>query len=206
MSLTLGIVTYVIVTARLLFKNFLGPRRRLGIDDWLMLAAIIIGIPCTVLNVQGLSRHGIGKDVWTLQAETVSRFKLDFYLLEILYVVMTTLAKAAINFFYLSIFPGERTRLVLWMTAGVIVVFGIASTFVSIFQCHPVSFYWDMYLKATESAGSCINIHVAAWVYSGINIALNIWLIIIPLSIIRKLELHWKKKLGVVVMFLTGAL
>ncbi|RDA86886.1 hypothetical protein CP532_1432 [Ophiocordyceps camponoti-leonardi (nom. inval.)] len=203
--LSLGITAYVIVAARLIFKNFYGPRRRLGTDDWVILAAVVVGVASTVLKTRGLTRHGLGKDVWTLQAETVAQFKLDFYVLEILYIVMMTLAKAAINFFYLSIFPGQRTRLVLWVTAGVIVVLGLASVLVTIFQCRPVSYYWRMYLRTTvEHSGHCVDFHVAAWVYSGINIVLNLWLIVIPLSIIRKLELHWKKKIGVIVMFMTG--
>ncbi|RDA90751.1 hypothetical protein CP533_2976, partial [Ophiocordyceps camponoti-saundersi (nom. inval.)] len=204
LSLSLGISAYIIVGARLIFKNFYGPRRRLGTDDWVILVSVLVGIATTVVETRGLARHGLGKDVWTLQAETVSQFKLDFYVVEILYIVMMTLAKAAINFFYLSIFPGQRTRLVLWVTAGVIVVFGLASVLVTIFQCHPVSYYWKMYLRSHEHSGHCVDFHIAAWVYSGINIGLNIWLIIIPLSIIRKLELHWKKKIGVVVMFMTG--
>lgn len=205
MSVSIAAVAYVIVAARLIFKQFFSQRRRLGVDDWLVFAGAVAGICCTVINVRGLSQHGIGKDVWTLQAETVSSFKLDFYLVALFYIIMTIVAKAAINFFYLSIFPGERTRLVLWVTAAVIISFGMASLLVSIFQCRPVSFYWKMYHPDQDlNGGSCINIHVAAFANGGINIGLNVWLIVIPLTVIRKLELHWKKKLGVTIMFLTG--
>jgi hypothetical protein len=33
-----------------------------------------------------------------------------------------------------------------------------------------------------------------------------VWMIGIPLSQIKKLELHWKKKIGAAIMFLTGTL
>ncbi|PHH76246.1 hypothetical protein CDD80_1695 [Ophiocordyceps camponoti-rufipedis] len=205
MSISIAAVAYVIVAARLIFKQFFSQGRRLGVDDWLVLAGAVAGICCTVINVRGLSRHGLGKDVWTLEAETISDFKLDFYLVALFYIIMTIVAKAAINFFYLSIFPGERTRLLLWCTAVFILSFGMASLLVGIFQCRPVAFYWKMYRpKQDAKAGSCVNIHVATYVNGGINIALNIWLIMVPLVIIGKLELHWKKKLGVIIMFLIG--
>ncbi|KAM4058609.1 hypothetical protein HRG_006435 [Hirsutella rhossiliensis] len=200
MSIVLGSVTCVVVGIRMVFKY---SRGRIGIDDWIILSSLAVGIPCTALNVQGLSRHGIGKDVWTLRAETVTDFVLFFYLLEIFYVSMIAMIKIAMCFFYLSIFPGTRIRQVLWVTAVVNVIIGIASVLTAIFQCSPVRFYWNMYV--TPEAGTCIDIHVLAWVHGGINIAMNFWLIAIPLSQVRGLDLHWKKKTGVIIMFLTGA-
>ncbi|EQK97742.1 Extracellular membrane protein, CFEM domain protein [Ophiocordyceps sinensis CO18] len=199
MSIVMGSVASVVVGIRFLFKY---SRRRIAVDDFIILSSLAVGIPCTALNVQGLVRHGIGRDVWTLQTETVTDFVFFFYLLEIFYVAMMALVKMAMCFFYLSIFPGTRIRQVLWATTVVNVLIGVASVLTSVFQCSPVRFYWTMY--AEPEAGSCIDIHMLAWVHGGVNIALNFWLIAIPLSQVRGLGLHWKKKVGVVIMFLTG--
>ena len=39
-----------------------------------------------------------------------------------------------------------------------------------------------------------------------VSVVIDVWMIAIPLSQIRKLELHWKKKVGAAIMFLTGTL
>lgn len=201
MSIVLGSVTSVVVGLRMVFKR---SRRRMGVDDWIILSSLAVGIPCTALNVQGLARHGIGRDVWTLRTETVVDFVFYFYMLEIFYVSMMALVRIAICFFYLSLFPSTRTRQVLWATAVVNMLIGLASVLTAVFQCSPVGFYWDMF--ARPEGGSCIDINALAWVHGGVNIAMNLWLIAIPLSQVRGLELHWKKKIGVIIMFLTGAL
>ncbi|KJZ71627.1 hypothetical protein HIM_09021 [Hirsutella minnesotensis 3608] len=199
MSIALGTIAYVFVAIRLVFKRI---RQRISTDDWVILTSLAVGIPCTIFNVHGLARNGMGKDVWTLAPGTIINFVLFFYLLEIFYITMMALVKIAICFFYLSIFHFTRMRQVLWATLGVNAMFGTAAVVTAIFQCTPVNYFWTQYLQ--REGGSCINIHALAWVHGAVNIAMNVWLIILPLSQVSRLELHWKKKLGVIVMFMVG--
>jgi len=204
MNITLGTITGLVVVARTIFKRAFSHRRALGADDWVVLAAITIGIPTTILNTQGLTKHGLGRDVWTLPAEELTNFVLYFYVMEVLYLTLMAMVKLALSLFYLGIFPGVAIRRLLWGTAAFNVAAGISAVATAIFQCTPISYYWTQWVE--DRPGKCIDINAAGWVHGSVNVAVDIWLLAIPLSQIRRLELHWKKKVGVAIMFLTGTL
>jgi hypothetical protein len=44
------------------------------------------------------------------------------------------------------------------------------------------------------------------WANAATSIALDIWMIGLPMSQVLKLNLHWKKKVGVGMMFSVGTL
>jgi hypothetical protein len=51
-----------------------------------------------------------------------------------------------------------------------------------------------------------LNSNAIGWANAAISIALDLWMIAIPMWQIRNLNLHWKKKVGVAVMLLVGTL
>lgn len=50
-----------------------------------------------------------------------------------------------------------------------------------------------------------MDINSIAWSNSGISIALDVWMLAIPLSQLKALNLDWRKKIGVGIMFCVGA-
>lgn len=189
---------------RIIFKKYFSYRRELRADDWTILVSVGVGLPCTIMNVEGFTKNGLGKDVWTLPPHTVSEFARYFYIQQILYLFLVSSVKLSLLFFYLSIFPGSRTRKVLWATAAFTVLFGLIFIIISIFQCSPIRFYWMQYVE--DINGKCTEINLLGWINGVVSVVIDVWMIGIPLSQIRKLELHWKKKIGAAIMFLTGTL
>lgn len=208
-NLALGIITAVVTIARLVFKHHFSARRRYSADDWVVLSAIAVGLPCAIVNRQGLVNNGLGRDAWTLSLDQISDFAMYFYILEILYLTAISLVKMTLLVFYLTIFPsvstGTWTRRLLWSSMGFNIVLATVCVFLAIFQCNPVSYIWEQYLD-TEISGSCIASSPVAWVNASLNVALDVWMIIIPLKEVWNLRLHWKKKVGVIFMFLMGTL
>ncbi|KAK3177409.1 hypothetical protein K4F52_009818 [Lecanicillium sp. MT-2017a] len=100
------------------------------------------------MNVEGFTKNGLGKDVWTLPPHTVSEFARYFYIQQILY----------------------------------------------------------LFLYVEDINGKCTEINLLGWINGVVSVVIDVWMIGIPLSQIRKLELHWKKKIGAAIMFLTGTL
>lgn len=72
------------------------------------------------------------------------------------------------------------------------------------FQCRPVSFYWKRW--DNEHDGQCLNINALAFTSAGVSIVMDIWMLILPLTQLYNLKLHWKKKLGVAAMLGIGIL
>lgn len=203
-SITLCTITGIMVFARLIFKVCYSYRGKLGLDDAFIIISIAVGLPCTIINGVGLTRHGLGKDVWTLAPDMVETFGRFFYAQQILYLFLVTTIKMSLLFFYLSIFPGSAVRITLWLTMAVTAMFGLTFMLLSVFQCTPIEFYWLRYIQPVD--GHCTRVNLLGWVHGGVSVAIDVWMICIPLYQIRKLELHWKKKVGAAIMFLTGAL
>ncbi|KAG5995234.1 hypothetical protein E4U43_003074 [Claviceps pusilla] len=203
-SITLCVVTGILVVMRLIFKQCFSYQGKLNSDDWVILISVLIGLPCTILNSAGLTANGLGKDAWTLQPSDLVEFARFFFVQQILYLILMTSIKLSLLCFYLTIFPNKRVRVLLWSTVAVNLAWGFGCILVTIFQCTPVQNYWLRYLQQ-EGTGKCLNMNSLGWANGAVSVIIDIWIIGIPLYQIRKLELHWKKKLGAIIMFLTGA-
>lgn len=199
--------TFVIISAIFVIQRFgykLYARLDLGLDDWFTLGVLVFGIPSTIINARYLPANGMGQDIWTLTPEQITSFGRFFYVQEIIYFSAVWLAKLALLFFYLRIFPSNQVRRVIWGTVVFNLLFGCAFSLVAIFQCRPVQYFWVMWDK--EHQGTCININAMSWSNAIISIALDLWMLCIPLWQLRSLKLGWKKKLGVGLMFSVGLL
>lgn len=200
----LGVVTIVIVVIRLVFKRFFSATSRLGSDDWAITGTLAICIAGMVIGIDGLTANGMGKDVWTLTTNEISNVALYLYILEILYFAGMSLIKLSLSLFYLHIFSGPIIRKLLWATVVFNVLYGFTFVIAAIFQCSPIDYYWRRYLDAAH--GTCVNINIFGWLNAAIGVAIDLWMIGLPLSQVIPLRLHWKKKIGVAIMFLLGTL
>ncbi|KAM0429752.1 hypothetical protein ACHAPT_006358 [Fusarium lateritium] len=172
-----------------------------GLDDLFIVLTLVFGIPSTAMNIHGTAGHGEGRDIWTLEFDQITKFGFYFWLLEVFYFAQVSLLKMSLLFFYLRIFPGPAQKL-LWGTVVFNAIYGVAFVFLAAFQCSPVSFFW---LKWDgEHKGTCANVNAIGWANASISIALDIWMLAIPMWYLRNLKLHWKKKIGVAAMFIVG--
>lgn len=201
-SNTLVIIAALFIAQRFAFKLY--ARLEFGLDDWCTLGVLVAGIPSTVINAHYLTVNGIGRDIWTLTPEQITNFSLYFYIDEIVYLAEVSLAKLALLFFYMRIFPSKNIQRLLWGTIIFNCLFGLSFVLVAIFQCNPINFFWIMW--DGEHKGQCLNINAITWSNAIISIALDLWMLAIPLWQLRSLKLGWKKKAGVAAMFSVGAL
>jgi hypothetical protein len=205
MNIVSGVFAIIIVAARLLFRRFFSSNGQYGADDWIILVAIIICIAGIVVNQVGLVGHGIGKDIWTLPAIELPAFAMYFFIMEVVYLVEMPLIKLSLTLFYLYVFPGTSIRRLLIGTAIFNVLFGIVFVITAMVQCIPLDYYWVQYYDFPPE-GTCIDLNKFAWANAGTSLAVDLWMIILPLWQIRKLNLHWKKRIGVIFMFVMGTL
>ena len=199
---TLAILSGVFLLARLAYRILVVGN--IGADDWLCVAALLVGVPSSAMLVQGLAANGLGRDVWTLPTANIYLFIEFFYIIEILYFSDVALLKLTLLFFYLRIFPSQGVRRVFWGTIAFVTVYGIIFVFMGIFQCTPISYYWTNW--DGEHTGHCLNVNSIGWANASISIALDFWMLAIPLWQLRSLRLHWKKKISVALMFVVGTL
>jgi hypothetical protein len=169
-----------------------------------MFITILVAIPCIIINSYYLAPAGIGTDIWTLTPTQITDFGYWFYIIGMMYFVLQTPLKLTLVFFYLRIFPSTGMRRVLWGTVAFTVAYGFTFTLVVIFQCHPINHFWLKWDGMHE--GSCVSVNGIAWSSSAINIAMDFWILGLPLSQLKKMNLDWKKKAGIGMMFSVGVL
>lgn len=198
----MGAISCVFVFQRFATKLFY--KLPLGLDDLFIGFVMLAAIPSMVINSHGLAPNGMGRDIWTVTPEQVTNFGRFFYVMAILYFALQTCLKLSMIFFYLRIFPTKGVRKSLWATVTFTVFFGLVFVFVTIFQCQPISYFWTKWDHT--SSGKCFDINAITWSSASINIALDVWILGIPLSQLKKMNLDWRKKIGVGMMFSVGIL
>lgn len=120
----------------------------------------------------------------------------------VLYQICLFLTKLSILFFYLSVFPYQQFLRVVYVTLAYTVGAGIAFTVAASLRCQPISYNWTGW--DGEHDGHCCNLNTEAWATSGVNIGLDIWILALPVTKVVRLNLSWRKKLSICVMFALG--
>lgn len=111
--------------------------------------------------------------------------------------------KLALLFFFLRIFcPKPITRRLLWGTIIFNVVCGSTFIIMAFFPCKPISLYWTRW--DGEGQGKCLNVNAIAWSHAVTSIAVDIWMLALPLYEVFHLQLSLRKKLHITFMFCVG--
>ncbi|KAF1970681.1 hypothetical protein BU23DRAFT_581991 [Bimuria novae-zelandiae CBS 107.79] len=192
-------LSFVIV--RIAFE-LLVARVEIGADAWTVLAAATLSLPSAIITIYGIVKHGLGQHIWTLRPEQITTMLKYFYVMAALYYAQTALLKLSLLFFYISMFPSIGLQRLLWGTVIFVVLWGIAFVFASIFQCQPVSYFWKHWDGVHQR--HCVDNNAIKNIHAAISIALDFWILGIPLSQLWGIRMHWKKKLCVALVFSVG--
>lgn len=172
----------------------------------MVIVASILGVATVVIIDRGVVPSGIAKDVWAIPFEDITRFTFWLYVLTITYFLMVPIVKLALLFFFLRIFPKVWTRRLLWATIAFNITYGIVFVIVGVFQCRPISYYWTQWDDKSSASGRCNDLNAIAWSNATISIVIDIWMLALPLYEVYHLQLSWRRKISVSLMFLVGTL
>jgi len=91
-----------------------------------------------------LVHYGAGRHA-SLQSpsEFISSLKLVFGAC-LNYTLVTGMTKLSICLCYLRLFQDPGSRFVMWGLAGFILIYTVIFAFVSVFQCSPISYAWQL--------------------------------------------------------------
>lgn len=128
-----------------------------------------------------------------------------FFAFGLLYHIALTCIKTSILLLYLQIFPDETFQRVVKWTVACNALFGLTFVVLTLIQAPVLLGIW----KAWEDKVIGESMHYISWpslVQACLNLALDIWMLILPISQLYKLGLKISKKLGVIAMFSVGIL
>ena len=114
-----------------------------------------------------------------------------------------TLAKVSILALYASVFTTRKFRLAKDILLIISLTWCIAMTFVSVVQCVPLTDAWNP-LRLTE--GHCVLFGLYTLFEEVTNVVLNIIVLVLPIFVIRKLQLPARQRWMLSLLFLLGGL
>ncbi|OHE91545.1 hypothetical protein CORC01_13142 [Colletotrichum orchidophilum] len=173
-----------------------------GADDSLLVLAFAALIPFTVL-IQYMIPQGLGLDIWVLHDYQITTFLRYLLMVQTLYIFILTIIKASILLFFLRIFPEKKFRIAVWCALAYDLFVGFIFIVFSFVQRQPTWLIWEGW-RDKEPRGVILDLNKMGLVHGGMNIALDIWMLILPLTQLYKLNLKMKKKLGIMAMFSVG--
>ena len=176
---------------------------KFGLDDWFILAAWVLSVGFTILLIM-LSYSGLGKDVWTLPFENITRTLTIFTALEKIYIPTVWITKISILFLYLRLFPDQGLRRQIKVGLGLCAATVVCLELACVFKCWPISFSWNYW--DGEHQGKCTSMAAQGWANSSLNMFADIVVLVLPLPTIWKLKLPMEKKIGIIAMFSIGLL
>ena len=198
------VVSVLFVSLRFIYRVVIERCNNLGADDWITLATFANGVAAGLVHLYGSIPNGLGRDIWALEPERITNFGRSFYHACWTYFGASALIKLAVISLLMRIFKAANIRRLLWGTFVFTSLFGASYVITAIFQCRPIDYFWTKWDGL--HTGGCADAHALVWTNAVIGIALDFWILAIPLWQLRHLQLHWKKKMAVAIMFLVGAL
>ncbi|KAH7229998.1 hypothetical protein B0J15DRAFT_518306 [Fusarium solani] len=110
------------------------------------------------------------------------------------------LIKLSILFFFLRIFPSHKFQTVVRWTTGLTVLICLIYLILFLIQRMPLWLFWEGWKDKTPR-GVIVDGNAMGISHGALNVALDIWMLILPLSQLVKLGVKFKKKVGVIAMF-----
>ncbi|KAF2472741.1 uncharacterized protein BDR25DRAFT_154355, partial [Lindgomyces ingoldianus] len=175
--------------------------KNLALDDIFVAAAMAGAIPMDVLQLY-TGPAGFGKDVWNVSFDNLYYILKLVYITQVLYYPVSGFTKLAFLFFYLRIFPYDGLRKTLYVLITLSVLYAVIFDIGMIFSTWPISYTWTSW--DGEHKGRSIDVHKFIYAGGGVNIALDIAVILAPIPGLMKLSMTLKKKLAIIAIFSVG--
>ncbi|KAI1416670.1 hypothetical protein F5Y13DRAFT_120297 [Hypoxylon sp. FL1857] len=203
-SYIIVIYTFVALASILVALRFvarLTKRNPLWWDDYAILVSMLITIGFTA--VSGVFDHlGVGLDLWAVPQQNLDTIFILLWVALMCYITSRCFVRVSLSLFLMRIFRVSGARPLIMLTLVLNVLITISFTFVLIFQCTPVSYFWTRWDGLHE--GSCVD-QWAVFLTGGIlSTSLDVFLILLPARWIFQLQFSFAKKVTTAGMFSLG--
>ncbi|PYH65774.1 cation-transporting ATPase 4 [Aspergillus vadensis CBS 113365] len=181
---------------RISFRCFVRWRmlKAFGWDDILMVLAMVLDIVLTACAIAG-AKDGVGQHLSNFHSfNEFHHAMLWWWLGQCIYIWASGIAKVSIALALLRLSVHTYQRITLWIVMGASVCVSLVFWFFMLFQCHPVSNFWER-----TGAGNCMSTDTlikVAYVYSGICAVCDFALGLLPINLVRQLQTTLKTKIA----------
>lgn len=120
---------------------------------------------------------------------------------EVLHLPAVAFPKLCIVLLYLKVFTNKWARMATWALIYIIVATWISFFVAAMFQCLPFAYNWDK----TIPGGHCFNVIVFGHSSSIPNIVTDVAVLVLPIRTVMDLKVSVGRRIGLLLIFLTGS-
>ncbi|KAK0633549.1 hypothetical protein B0T14DRAFT_575735 [Immersiella caudata] len=196
------IVVWLFFTLRMLVKVVL--IKSVTLDDWLMSSAMLIFTSHGIITLWGIVEASIEGEVDYPRGENIALH--SWFLGELLYAPLSALIRSSIAVFLLRIVRAKVHRVVIYGALAVTWTLSVIYFFMLLFQCWPVSHFYDQVLGQD---GTCMNKNIvptATLAHSIISACTDFLLALLPVLILWNVRLNKRTKIGIATLLSLGLL
>ncbi|PSR79794.1 hypothetical protein BD289DRAFT_485381 [Coniella lustricola] len=180
------------------------PHTRPRLDDWLILAALVLVYVSLGIQWACVTLGGTGRHITDVEAVDPSAVVLTLQLIlpfEALYGITLMLVKFSMLRFYARIFAINKTfTIAVWTAATVIFLWMVSVVLETFLLCRPLAYNWD----TTIADGTCGN-RQAVYVGAGVsNMVTDFMVLLLPVPFVWKLKMPTASKMGLLGIFCLG--
>ncbi|KAF2197508.1 hypothetical protein GQ43DRAFT_402891 [Delitschia confertaspora ATCC 74209] len=194
-STTFTTLAGIIVLLRIYTRFFLV--RCAGIEDYAIIFAMLCSIGLTIA-IATQAHYGMGHHIAELEDSDMINSLKAFWGSLIMYYLALGTTKSSILLQYNRVFQTKKFRLTCNLVLLAVIVYSIWTVFGSIFACYPIKAFW------TKERATCIDQFAMWFTNAGINILTDLVIIILPMPVIRRLNLAKKQKGALIGIFAVG--
>ncbi|KAK4207788.1 hypothetical protein QBC37DRAFT_454484, partial [Rhypophila decipiens] len=196
---TFAALTSVLVSLRFLAR--IQQRASIWWDDWSILGSVLVMIPWTSVCLL-YRQHGGGRDIWSLTPEDVDQLLKLFWISTFFYLVSRCLTRLSIICFMLRLFSVAGSKRLI--QACLVFNIALSGTFLLVitFQCQPASQFWHSWDHMHQ--GTCIDLWAMILSAGIFAMLFDIFIMLLPLVWIVKLQFSLAKKLVTAMMMSLG--
>ncbi|EWC45688.1 hypothetical protein DRE_05249 [Drechslerella stenobrocha 248] len=195
----LGVATLAVILRLYVRIWMMRPLWGVGGDDWGIGIALLFAIGLTTVQLNA-TRYGYGTHIWDVKPEWITPMRQMAFCTQIFFVLCTTTVKLSILYFYLRLSASPTFRFLVHSGMCFVLATGVSFLFVIIFQCTPISGYWDL----SQRDSHCVHESAANIANAVINSLSDLYVFSLPIRDMMRLRLPLRQRVSLVVLFSLG--
>ncbi|EWC43834.1 hypothetical protein DRE_07278 [Drechslerella stenobrocha 248] len=199
----------IVIGLRLYCRQFILGRVR--VDDWLILAALLITWGVATLNYwQAFFFTGVHfKDMPPPDPTKPPLYTLEgtlksWYVYQLVYLFDLCLIKLSILAFYHQISAAKAYRIIIYTSMVAVTIYSIIMIFINAWECPKVSDAWSAEILL-QKTGSCRDLHSLYFAQASFNIFSDLWILLLPIPVLMRLQMRTNKRIALIGIFSVGS-
>ncbi|KAF7524925.1 hypothetical protein G7054_g11281 [Neopestalotiopsis clavispora] len=183
--------------------------RRFYPEDWLAIITLFLFTAHSAFCLLGV-QYGLGAHVEDVPIEHRPIALFYKWAGQITYVVIAMMVKFIVGLLLLRLCVGKKWQCItLWTLLIVSGIYTVFYTFIVVYQCQPVSFYWYRYDPNSPVTGTC-NGKALATIPTYISFVISVvsdWVLaLLPISIVWNAKMDRRSKISVACVLALGSI